>query len=72
LTTGANDPRVDPYNSRKMTARLQAASSSSRPILLRASDDVGHGMGSPLAAVIDEATDSFAFIMNELGMHYTE
>jgi prolyl oligopeptidase len=72
LTTGANDPRVDPYNSRKMTARLQAASSSTRPILLRASDDVGHGMGSPLAAVIEEATDSYAFMMNELGMHYTE
>jgi prolyl oligopeptidase len=72
LTTGANDPRVDPYNSRKMTARLQAASSSGRPILLRASADVGHGIGSPLAAVIDEATDSYAFIMNELGMHYTE
>jgi prolyl oligopeptidase len=72
LTTGANDPRVDPYNSRKMTARLQAATSSNRPILLRASDDVGHGIGSPLGAVIDEATDSYAFLMNELGMHYTE
>jgi prolyl oligopeptidase len=72
LTTGANDPRVDPYNSRKMTARLQAASASTRPILLRASDDVGHGIGSPLGAVIDEETDSYAFIMNELGMHYTE
>ncbi|HEY0993231.1 MAG TPA: prolyl oligopeptidase family serine peptidase, partial [Kofleriaceae bacterium] len=72
LTTGANDPRVDPYNSRKMTARLQAATSSRHPILLRASDDVGHGIGSPLAAIIDEATDSFAFLMNELGMHYTE
>jgi len=72
LTTGANDPRVDPYNSRKMTARLQAASSSKRPILLRASDDVGHGMGSPLGAVIDEATDTYAFLMSELGMHYTD
>jgi prolyl oligopeptidase len=72
LTTGANDPRVDPYNSRKMTARLQAANSSKRPILLRASDDVGHGMGSPLAAVIDEATDMYAFLMSELGMHYTD
>jgi prolyl oligopeptidase len=70
LTTGANDPRVEPYNSRKMTARLQAASSSDRPILLRASDDVGHGIGSPLTAVIDEATDEYAFLMNELGMHY--
>ncbi len=72
LTTGANDPRVDPYHSRKMTARLQAATSSDRPILLRASDDVGHGIGSPLGAVIDEAADSYAFLMHELGMRYIE
>jgi prolyl oligopeptidase len=72
LTTGANDPRVDPYNSRKMAARLQAASSSNRPILLRASGDVGHGMGSPLGAVIEEAADSYAFLMSELGMRYKD
>ena len=72
LTTGANDPRVDPYHSRKMTARLQAATSSDRPILLRASADVGHGIGSPLGAVIDEAADSYAFLMHELGMRYVE
>jgi prolyl oligopeptidase len=72
LTTGANDPRVDPYNSRKMAARLQTASSSKRPILLRAVDDVGHGGGSPLAAVIDEATDMYAFLMNELGMRFRD
>jgi prolyl oligopeptidase len=72
LTTGANDPRVDPYHSRKMTARLQAATSSDRPILLRASADVGHGIGSPLGAVIDEAADSYAFLMHELGMRYIE
>jgi prolyl oligopeptidase len=70
MTTGANDPRVDPYNSRKMTARLQAASTSGHPVLLRAADDVGHGMGSPLAAVIEESTDSYAFLMHELGMTY--
>ena len=72
MVTGANDPRVDPYNSRKMTARMQAANPTGRAILLRASDDVGHGIGSPLAAQIEEAADSFAFMMNELGMHYTE
>ena len=72
LTTGANDPRVDPYHSRKMTARLQAATASDRPILLRASADVGHGMGSPLGAVIDEAADSYAFLLHELGMRYIE
>jgi prolyl oligopeptidase len=72
LTTGANDPRVDPYHSRKMTARLQAATSSDRPVLLRASADVGHGIGSPLGAVIDEAADSYAFLMHELGMRFIE
>jgi prolyl oligopeptidase len=64
--TGANDPRVDPYHSRKMTARLQAATSSDRPILLRASADVGHGMGTPLAAEIEETTDLLAFLFHEL------
>ena len=66
--TGANDPRVDPYHSRKMTARLQAATSSERPILLRASADVGHGMGTPLGAEIEETTDLLAFFFHELGV----
>src|SRR5262249_7767762 len=35
--TGANDPRVDPMHSRKMTARLQAATGADAPILLRTS-----------------------------------
>jgi prolyl oligopeptidase len=65
--TGANDPRVDPYHSRKMTARLQAATSSDRPILLRASNDTGHGMGTPLAAEIEETTDLLAFLLHEVG-----
>ncbi len=65
--TGANDPRVDPYHSRKMTARLQAATSSDRPILLRASSDTGHGMGTPLAAEIEEVTDTLTFLLHEVG-----
>ncbi len=67
FTTGANDPRVDPFHSRKMTARLQAATSSDRPILLRASNDTGHGMGTPLAAEIAESTDIYTFLLHELG-----
>jgi prolyl oligopeptidase len=66
--TGANDPRVDPYHSRKMTARLQAASASGRPILLRASADTGHGAGTPLAAEIEETADMLAFMFHELGV----
>jgi prolyl oligopeptidase len=53
--TGANDPRVDPMQSRKMTARLQS-SGSRRPILLRTSGNTGHGAGTPL----DEATEEDA------------
>jgi len=68
--TGANDPRVEPYNSRKMTARLQAASTSKHPILLRTSHDTGHGMGTPLAAEIDEDADSIAFMLHELGVPF--
>ncbi len=46
--TGANDPRVDPMQSRKMTARLQAASPDS-VTLLRTNAEAGHGIGSSLA-----------------------
>jgi prolyl oligopeptidase len=66
--TGANDPRVDPFHSRKMTARLQAASGSARPVLLRTSDDTGHGIGTPLDAEIEEDVDVYAFLFHELGM----
>ncbi len=68
--TGANDPRVDPMQSRKMTARLQAATSSGRPVLLRTSSGTGHGIGSPLSARIAQAVDVYAFLFRELGVTY--
>ena len=46
LITGANDPRVDPWQLFKLTARLQAATSSKNPVLLRVDTDAGHGIGS--------------------------
>jgi prolyl oligopeptidase len=68
LTSGENDGRVDPYNSRKMAARLQAASSSGRPVLLRMSMDTGHGQGTPLKTRVEEEADTYAFLMAQLGM----
>jgi prolyl oligopeptidase len=65
--TGANDPRVDPFHSRKMIARLQA-SGSKRPILLRTSGDTGHGIGTPLDAEIEEDLDVYSFLFHELGV----
>jgi prolyl oligopeptidase len=68
--TGANDPRVDPMHSRKMTALLQALEASDHPVLLRTSGDTGHGIGTPLSAEIEEWTDIYAFLFNELGVEY--
>lgn len=68
LTTGENDGRVDPYNSRKMAARLQAATSSGKPVLLRVSMDTGHGIGTGLNTRVEEYADTYAFLMSQLGM----
>ena len=56
---GLNDGRVDPWHSRKMAARLQAATSSSRPVYLRISMDTGHGQGTALATQVEEDADRF-------------
>jgi prolyl oligopeptidase len=66
--TGANDGRVDPANSRKMAARLQAATSSGRPVLLRTSSNSGHGMGTALSENIEQYADGLAFLLDELGV----
>ncbi len=67
--TGANDPRVEPWHSRKMTARLQAANTADTPILLRTSDTSGHGIGTSLSEEIEEYTDVFAFLFAQLGVN---
>ena len=68
FTSGDNDGRVAPYESRKMTARLQAASASSSPILLRTEAAAGHGIGTALSTRIEEDADVYAFLVDQLGM----
>ncbi len=70
LLTGENDARVDPYNSRKMAARLQAATTSGLPVLLRTNAGSGHGVDSSLSERIEEQTLVDAFLFHELGMEY--
>ena len=69
FTSGENDPRVDPFHSRKMVARMQAATGSKHPVLLR-TNDMGHGMGTPLSETIEEQVDIYSFLFNELGVKY--
>lgn len=69
MLTGANDPRVDPMNSRKMAARLQCANPDGM-YLLRTSSTTGHGGSTPLSARIEQYVDVFAFLFDRLGMTY--
>lgn len=66
--SGETDSRVHPMHARKMAARLQKASSSGLPILLRYDRQAGHGAGKPLSQKIEEAADRYAFLFWQLGM----
>jgi prolyl oligopeptidase len=66
MTTGENDPRVDPYMSRKMVARLQAASSSPYPILLLQRAGEGHGIGNSFGQEVQNRVDSLTFFESQL------
>jgi len=66
--TGLNDPRVEPWQSFKMTARLQATGTS-RPVLLRVSTQSGHGGGS-LGQREGKTADTFTFLFKYFGMRY--
>jgi prolyl oligopeptidase len=68
LATAESDSRVDALHARKMVARLQAATSSGRPVLLRLETKAGHGAGKPRAKVLDELTDTWSFLFWQLGM----
>lgn len=65
--TGANDPRVDPMQSRKMTALIQSTGNSA---LLRTSANTGHGAGTPLNARIEQTVDVAAWLCQQLGVTY--
>jgi prolyl oligopeptidase len=68
MMTGANDGRVAPYHSRKMTARLEEANKSENPILLRTSSSAGHGQGTALSERIKQSADIYAFLFVQLAM----
>ena len=68
MMTGANDGRVAPYHSRKMTARLDEANKSDNPILLRTSSSAGHGIGTALSERIKQSADIYAFLFAQLDM----
>src|SRR5262249_42375991 len=70
ILTGANDGRVDPANSRKFAARLQAATSSKRPVLLLIDFGTGHGAGTSRSTALAQQADVYAFLFQQLGVEY--
>ncbi len=66
LTHGINDPRVEPWMSAKMAARLQAATAGGKPVLLRVDYDAGHGIGSTKKQRNEENADVYAFLFQQL------
>jgi prolyl oligopeptidase len=70
LMTSDSDTRVHPMHALKMTARLQAATSSDAPIMLRFDRKSGHGWGTPLSKTIVEYTDRWTFVFRQLDLDY--
>ena len=69
LTTGANDPRVDPWQAAKMAATLQADSGSGKPVLLRVDYAGGHGLiGATKAQGAELAADEYSFLLWNMGV----
>ncbi|HKI37510.1 MAG TPA: prolyl oligopeptidase family serine peptidase [Gemmataceae bacterium] len=68
LATAESDSRVDALHARKMAARLQTATASDRPVLLRLETKAGHGAGKPRGKVLEELTDTWSFLFWQLGI----
>lgn len=72
LMTGEHDGRVNPAHSRKMAARLQLASASNEPVLLRTSSTSGHGRGTTFNERIEQLADVYSFLLTQLGVDFTQ
>jgi prolyl oligopeptidase len=68
FVTGDNDHRVNPAHSRKMTAELQAATTSGLPVLLRTNANAGHGVSTDKDEALEERADIYRFLFAQLGI----
>jgi prolyl oligopeptidase len=68
FVTGDNDHRVNPAHSRKMTAELQAMTTSGLPVMLRTNANAGHGVSTDKDEALEERADMYSFLFAQLGM----
>ncbi|MCZ6671299.1 MAG: prolyl oligopeptidase family serine peptidase [Verrucomicrobia bacterium] len=68
VTTADTDDRVVPGHSFKFAARLQEAHAGENPVLIRIQTRAGHGSGKPTSMIIEEHTDIYSFLADNLDM----
>lgn len=66
FTTAHGDTRVHPGHARKMTARVQAAQTGDAPVILKVTDETGHGVGKPASMLVREHADQWGFLCDAL------
>lgn len=69
ITTADTDDRVVPSHAKKFAATLQAAQGGDKPVLIRIETKAGHGAGKPISKIIDEQSDTYAFLFKALGVN---
>jgi prolyl oligopeptidase len=67
IVVGMNDGRVAPWQGAKMAARLQSASTSGKPVLMRVDPESGYGDGVTLTQRDDELADVYSFLLWQMG-----
>ncbi len=68
VTTADHDDRVVPAHSFKFASRLQESQQGAAPVLIRIETKAGHGAGRSTAQVINEQTDKWAFLFQNMGV----
>jgi len=67
FTAGMNDPRLKPWQSTKMVARLQAATTSGKPVLLYIDYAGGHDSGNTAGEYRERLANSWSFLLWQFG-----
>jgi prolyl oligopeptidase len=67
VVSGINDPRAATFHSAKYAAKMQAATVSGEPVLLRIDFDAGHGMGSSRSQLDAQWADMLSFVLWQAG-----
>jgi prolyl oligopeptidase len=66
VTTGLNDSRVAPWQGAKLVARLESASTSGKPVLLRVDSEAGYGRGTTRGQRDEELADIYSFLLSQM------